>query len=262
MRLGYYQFDPEFGALEANREALEAAAERAEADLLVLPELATSGYLFNSPDEVTRLAESIPGPTTERLSAVARRRGIHLVVGLAEREGDAIYNSAALVGPAGWLGTYRKVHLFYEETLFFAPGNLGFPVFEVDGVQLGLLVCFDHLYPEAARSLALAGAQVVAHPSNLVLRGTAQLTTRVRALENRFYWALCNRHGTEERGGKSLTYTGRSQVIDPTGKVLCQAAEAQDALEVVEVDPVQALDKAITAYNDVLADRRPEVYRT
>jgi len=262
MRVAYCQFAPEFGEPEANRDAMEAAAERAEAEVLVFPELATSGYLFISQAEVARLAEPVPGPTTERLSALARQEDMHLVVGLPERDGDAVYNSAALVGPAGWLGTYRKVHLFYEETLYFAPGNLGFPVFEVDGVQVGLLVCFDHLYPEAARSLGLAGAQVVAHPSNLVLPGTAQLTTRVRALENRFYWVLCNRHGTEKRGEKSLTFSGQSQLLDPAGKVLCQAPETGDALEAVEIEPEKALDKGITTYNDVLADRRPEVYRT
>jgi predicted amidohydrolase len=123
-----------------------------------------------------------------------------------------------------------------------------------------MLVCFDHYFPEAARSLALAGAQIICHPSNLVL-AVAQRTTVVRALENRVFWVLANRTGVEELGRKRLAFTGRSQIVAPDGTVLARADSAREQLTVVEIDPTQALDKRATARNDLLADRRTELYR-
>jgi predicted amidohydrolase len=166
-----------------------------------------------------------------------------------------------LIGPGGVAGVYRKVHLFHDEKLYFQAGDRGFPVFEVAGVRVGLLVCFDHMFPEAARTLALEGAEIICHPSNLVLPEYGQLTTRVRSIENRVYWILANRHGTERRGGKSLTYTGCSQVVAPDGELLARAEPDGDALTIVEVDPLAAKDKHVTESNDLFADRRVELYR-
>lgn len=261
LRLGVFQFAPRFGELEANLQTLEALAAVVEADLLVAPELALSGYLFRAREEVERLSEPVPGPSTERLAAALRGSGARLVVGLAERSGGRLYNSAVLVGPRGVEGVYRKAHLFNEEKLYFSRGEEGFPLFDVEGVPVGLLVCFDHMFPEAARTLALAGAQIVCHPSNLVLPEYGQLTTRVRAIENRVFWALCNRHGVETRGESTLRFTGASQITGPDGKVLVRAPEAEDALLVVEIQPQRATNKRVAEHNDLLADRRPEIYR-
>ncbi|MBN1835613.1 MAG: nitrilase [Spirochaetales bacterium] len=261
MRLAVLQFAPSFGEPEANLSKMEGILAGLEADLVVAPELALSGYLFGSREEVRRLSEPVPGPATERLAAALRPSGAHLVVGLAERCGEAVFNAAVLVGPRGVEGVYRKVHLFNEEKLYFAPGDGGFPLFRVREVPVGLLVCFDHMFPEAARTLALAGAQVICHPSNLVLPEYGQLTTRVRAIENRVFWALANRYGTEERAGSSLRFTGASQITGHDGKVLTRAPEAEDALLVVEIDPGRASDKRVAQHNDLLADRRPEFYR-
>ena len=261
MRIGFYQFAPKFGEVGTNLKHIAAALGNVEADVIVLPELATSGYLFLNQEEVQALAEPVPGPTTEFLRQLARKRGCHFVMGVAERAGDDIYNSAVLVGPDGVVGTYSKAHLFYEEKYFFRAGNLGFPLFEIAGVKVGLLVCFDHAYPEAARTLALGGAQIICHPSNLVLPGIAQLTTRVRSLENRVFWVLGNRCGTEERGGKTLSFTGRSQIVAPNGTLLVEAPAEGESLSIVEIDPSEASDKHITPLNDLFADRRPEVYQ-
>ncbi len=260
MRIGFFQFVPEFGAVEKNLSRIENGLGKAEADLVVLPELATSGYLFTSREEVERLAEPVPGPTTERLQAVARRMGGFLAVGLPEKADSGIYNSAVLVGPEGIVGVYRKMHLFNEEKRFFKSGNLGFPTFEAAGVKIGLLVCFDHMFPEAARSLALVGAQIVCHPSNLVLPEYGQLTTRVRSLENRVFWVLANRFGTEERAGKRLHYTGCSQITAPAGRILASAPENEETLITVDIDPAEALNKKVTPFNDLLEDRRPGEY--
>ncbi|MCS6804485.1 MAG: nitrilase-related carbon-nitrogen hydrolase [Acidobacteriota bacterium] len=261
MRVGFYQFWPTFGDVKGNLEQIAVALNGIEAELIVLPELASSGYLFLEQDEVNAIAEPVPGPTTEFVQTLARRHGCHIVIGLAERAGHHIYNSAVLIGPDGVVGTYRKVHLFYEEKNFFHPGDAGFPLFEIGEVKIGLLVCFDHLFPEAARTLAVQGAQVICHPSNLVLPEIGQLTTRVRAIENRVFWVLANRFGTEERGGKKLSYTGCSQIIAPDGTVLATAPAQEAAVRIVEIDPAQAVCKRITPLNDIFADRRPELYR-
>ncbi len=260
MRIAFSQFAPELGAVEKNRERLAALLERVEADLVVLPELATTGYLFASREDVWRLAEPIPGPTVELLHACAKRRDSYIVLGLAERAGDRCYNSAVLIGPQGVIGTYRKMHLFHEEKRLFDPGDLGFPVFEIEGVKVGLLICFDHFFPEAARTLALQGAQVIAHPSNLILPGVGQLTTRVRALENRVFWILANRVGTEACGSLRVTFTGCSQIIAPDGSILCEAPPEGENVSVVEISPQQACDKRVTALTDLFADRRPTWY--
>lgn len=261
MRIGFYQFSPKFGDVDANLKQIERSLEGVEADLIVLPELANSGYLFTSYEELAAVAEPIPGPTTEFLQKLARRLPCHLVLGLPERADDRFYNSAVLVGPKGVVGTYRKAHLFYEEKHYFQPGDLGFPVFEVQGAKLGLLVCFDHLFPEAARTLALAGAQFICHPSNLVLPTYGQLTTRVRSIENHVFWVLANRCGTEDRGTKKLTYTGCSQITAPDGNILAEATAEEEALKIVEIDPANALDKHVTKLNDLFEDRRPELYK-
>jgi len=265
MRIGFHQFAPRFGRPEENARAVAEALRASGADLLVAPELATSGYVFASREESAALAEPVPGPSTELLASSCRKSGGRVVVGLPERGADAYYNSAVLIGPAGVEGVYRKSHLFGEEKLHFAPGRTGFPVFTIDmrgqAVRLGLLVCFDHFFPEAARSLALAGAQIICHPCNLVLPEYGQLSTRVRSFENRVFWVLANRYGSEERGGRALTFTGASQVTAPDGQVLARGPETGDCVEVVEVDPAQADSKRLTARNDLFADRRPELYR-
>jgi predicted amidohydrolase len=260
MRIAFYQFSPVFGDVEANRGKIAEVLKSAQADLIALPELATSGYLFTSREEVKALAEPIPGPTTEFLWQIARESGMHIVIGLPERDGDALYNSAALVGPQGVVAHYRKAHLFYEEKLYFRPGDRAFPICKVQDAKVGLLICYDHMFPEAARTLALQGVQLIVHPSNLVMPGKGQFTSRVRALENRVFWVLANRWGAEERDGKRLQYTGESQIVAPDGSLFAEAPSEGDALEIVEVDPLQALDKHVTKLNDLFEDRRPELY--
>ena len=261
MRIGFFQFAPRFGQVDHNLEALAAAVSGVQADLVVAPELALSGYLFTRKREVEQMAEEVPGPATDRLTRASAEANCHVVVGLAERSGDRLYNSAVLIGPRGVLGVYRKVHLFYEEKLYFSPGDRGFPLFDIRGVKVGLLVCFDHFFPEAARTLALQGAQIICHPSNLVLPEYGQLTTRVRSIENRVFWILANRYGTERRDGKTLTYSGCSQITADNGEILARAQAEGDSLTVVQVDPQRALDKHVTDRNDLFSDRRTELYR-
>ncbi|GKS59074.1 apolipoprotein N-acyltransferase [Nitrospira sp.] len=263
MKVGYLQFAPVFGEVKRNLDLVAQRLERVECDLMVLPELFASGYQFVSTEEVDQLAESVPdGPTTQRLLEVARAKRMLIVGGLPERGDGGHYNSAVLVGPEGVIGVYRKAHLFFEETLWFRPGDTGFQVWDMDGIKIGLMICFDWYYPEAARTLALKGADIICHPSNLVLPNCPD-SMPTRCLENRVFAITANRIGTEARGGRPpLTFIGSSEVVGPRGDILRRAARDQEEVRVVEIDPPEARNKRLNPYNDLLADRRPELYES
>ncbi len=257
MRIGYVQFEPRLGAVEENRAAVrELLLEAPEAELLVLPELASSGYHFATRADAWECSETADGAFTASLTEAARKRNCTYVAGLCEREGDQLWNSAVVVGPTGRIGLYRKAHLFLNERDLFEPGNLGLPVFDLGTCRLGVLICFDWQFPEAWRVLALGGAEVVAHPSNLVIPGRCQRVVPLHALSNRLFVVTANRVG-EERG---LRFTGRSQINDPRGETLSEGSAEGTEIAVVDIDLNLARDKQVTARNDLLADRRPELY--
>jgi len=259
MKLALFQFAPAFGEPAANLARIASAVRAHDAALWVLPELATTGYAFADREECTALAEPVPGRSTDALLTLCRERSTRIVVGLAERHGGRLYNSAAYLAPDGVVAVYRKVHLFDRERLVFDPGPDPFRVHPLDAHRLGLMICFDWIFPEAARSLALQGADLLAHPANLVLPfGQAAMVTR--SIENAVFCATANRVGTERRAGVELTFTGGSQVTDPQGHVLARGPAGEEAVLVVEVDLARARDKAITSRNDRFGDRRPECY--
>ncbi len=267
VQVGYLQFSPSYLDVDANLQAVDARLSSLEVDLLVLPELFTSGYFFHSQEDLTQVAEPIPGGrSTTALRDWASSLNATLVAGLAEQDGPRIFNSAVAVQPDGTLDTYRKVHLYYEEKALFTPGDLGFPVVEVRGgaktsVRLGLMVCFDWYFPESARTLALQGADIIAHPSNLVLPHCPDAMP-VRARENHLFTVTANRHGEEEKDGETLTFIGTSEVCDPTGTILKRGARDCDEIGIVNIDPTKARDRRLNAYNDVMEDRRPDMYTT
>lgn len=261
MRVGYFQFNPLFGEVKRNLDVVATRLGQVQCDLMVLPELFASGYQFLSKAEVDDLAEAVPeGQTTQRLLEVARERAMHLVGGLPERHGGRCYNSAVVVGPEGFLGVYRKAHLFFQETLYFSPGDTGFRVWDIGWARIGVMVCFDWLYPEAARTLALKGAEIVCHPSNLVLPHCPDAMV-TRCLENRVFGITANRIGFEARGGQDrLTYIGKSQIVSPRGRVLHRAPADQEDMRVLEIDPAEARDKSLNPHNELLRDRRKDLY--
>ena len=259
MKAGYVQFAPVLGDLDATIARLDRCLGSAPpADILVLPELCNSGYSFSSYDEAWACSEPVGKSIfIEYLESIAAKRGGYIVSGFNERSEDALYNSAVLIGPKGYMGTYRKLHLFFKEKKIFAPGDQGLPVFDVEGCKTGMLICFDWLFPEVWRILALKGVDLICHPSNLILPNWAQQTIPVYALINRVYVVLANRIGTE---GK-LSFTGLSLIAAPRGEILQQASATDEAVDVAELDPGKARDKMITPLNHVLQDRRPDVYR-
>jgi predicted amidohydrolase len=192
---------------------------------------------------------------------VARKNQIFLVFGMAERFEGKIYNSAAVVGPDGLLGVYRKTHLFFEEKFFFTPGDTGFKVFRAGSVSIGVMICFDWIFPESARILALLGAQIICHPSNLVLPH-CQDAMITRCIENGIFSITANRIGRESRAGKEpLVFTGRSQILDNRGQVLNRLGKTETGVILSDIDPAQALKKDITLHNDLFSDRRAEFYK-
>ncbi|RMG24629.1 MAG: acyltransferase, partial [Methanobacteriota archaeon] len=184
LRIGYYQFRPHFGKVQKNLQQVISALQTAEADIIVLPELAFTGYYFQDREEVKHLAEDpYHSSTVETLQALCREKRMHLVTGFAEKAGDKFFNSALLVGPRGIIRVYRKLHLFNEEKHWFDPGDTPLEVDTILDARVGMMICFDWIFPEVTRSLAVLGADIICHPSNLVL-SYCQQTMLSRCLEN------------------------------------------------------------------------------
>jgi predicted amidohydrolase len=262
MKVGVYQFYPEFGEKSKNLQKIEKAVKRTNAEIIVLPELCTTGYQFISRDELEKFCEPVKdGETVTRLSQICRENGCYLVAGIGEREGNIFYNSAVLVGPEGHIGTYRKVHLFYEEKKWFKPGDSGFLVWDIGKAKVGIMICFDWIFPESARSLALQGADIICHPANLVLP-YCQNAMITRSIENRVFSITSNRTGSEKRkDNKGFTFTGMSQIVNHKGKVLFRLHRKTEKLKVVDIDPEMARDKQVTTENNLWNDRRTDFYK-
>lgn len=237
--------------VDTNIDATLRLIGRKRADLIVLPELFNTGYNFRNRREAASVAESVPqGPTTQTLREFSKRDGAILVAGIAERKGTSLYNSAIVVKDGKFLGSYRKVHLFHNEKKFFKPGH----EFKVFG-NVGVMVCFDWYFPESARTLMLKGAEVIAHPSNLVLPNCPE-SMKTRAVENRVYTITADRVGVE----RSLRFIGQSEIVDPHGRIIYRASGTKEECIIRRIAPEKARDKTITPKNNLLRDRMPQAY--
>jgi len=285
LKVAVVQTNPEFGNVKKNIDDAVAMMTSTKADVYVLPELFNTGYNFIDKNEVEQLAEPADGFTFQQLSNAAKNLSCYIVYGFAEKvqhpnssfsnpksnienlhspisasqSSIVYYNSSALIGPNGLIGIYRKVHLYYRENLFFHSGDRGFPVFELPFGNIGMMVCFDWLYPESARTLALKGAQLIAHPSNLVLPHCPDAMV-TRCLENRVFAATANRVGREYRGGVDLTYIGRSEIVTPKGEILVRLSDNFVGIAVQEIDLELANIKHINEFNNLFEGRKPESY--
>src|ERR1043166_2962576 len=198
MKVGYYQFAPSLRKPDENRRQMERALQKIDAELVVLPELSNSGYNFSTANDLSMAAESTTdGKTIDLWRQIAAQRRMIIVGGFAERQENHFYNSAALVRPDGPVEVYRKIHLFGKERDFFSPGDKPPAVYTVSGVRIGVMICFDWAFPETARILALNGAQLICHPSNIVTN-VAHRGMVVRSIENRAFTITANRTGEED----------------------------------------------------------------
>jgi N-carbamoylputrescine amidase len=268
--LACIQWEPRVGEKEANvARSLALISQAAEkgARLIVLPELCNSGYVFASRQEAFGLAETVPdGPTTKAWAEAARRHGAVIVAGICERAGDALYNSAAIVGPDGFIGTYRKVHLWGEENLFFEPGDLGIRVWKTPFGRMSVAICYDGWFPETYRLAALQGADILCVPTNWVpmpeqpgnMLAMANILAMSGAHSNSMYVAAADRVGVE----RGQPFLGRSIIISHTGFPLAGPASA-DGEEILcaEVNLSDARRKRVlNSFNQPLRDRRIDVY--
>ena len=259
MKIGYIQTHPKFGEKEQNFKEIKKVTANLEADLIVLPELFATGYTFISKEEAISLAEDIEGLTSQFLVELANSTGSVVIGGFAEKDKSRIYNSAMIVSGAGVIGTYRKIHLYYKEKLWFSPGDKSLQIFKVNGVNIGIMICFDWIFPETARSLALLGADIIAHPANLVLP-YCQKAMVTRCLENRIYAITANRVGEEIRGDDNFKFTGASQITSYDGNILSSAPVNASYLDFVEADVEKSRDKKLNRFNDIFTDRRKKFY--
>jgi predicted amidohydrolase len=267
VRVAVAQIEPRLGDSPANLdsccEAISQAAA-AEAELVVLPECALSGYLFAERAAAFDAAHPIPGLETETLERVCRATGVSCVLGILERSGGELYNSALALGPDGVVGLHRKTHLpVLGVDRFVVPGDKPPPVLELAGARVGIEICYELRFPEVTRSLALAGAELIVNPTNWPPNASAlaDFFIRTRAAENRVWIVAANRVGTEAGG----SFIGRSQVVDPSGMRIAEL-DQRAGLLTVELDPADAHEKdLIMAAGDyevhLFADRRPELYR-
>ncbi|TIP28769.1 MAG: hydratase [Mesorhizobium sp.] len=270
LRLACIQFQPAIGQLDDNLKSMERLIRQAAglgATVAVLPELADSGYVFDSQEELATIAAPIPaGRSAVLLCSLAYELGMHIVSGLAERDGDRFFNAAMLCGPSGPIGTYRKLHLWNREKLYFQPGNLGLPVFDTAIGRIGLAICYDGWFPETYRQLALQGAELVCVPTNWVpmpgqgnhLEPMANILHKAAAHSNGIYIACADRVGTE----RGQPFVGRSMIVGPTGWPIAGPASEQDEeilIATIRLGDV-ASSRALSERNDAIGDRRTDVY--
>jgi predicted amidohydrolase len=264
IRGAFVQTWPKFGQNEENIDEAINLASNVTSDIYVFPELCNTGYAFTSKRECLSLAESLKnGKSVEQLRSFTEKKKCTIVAGLAEKEGGRAYNASITIERGKVLGTYRKMHLFYREKLWFTKSYSGFKTFYLEtlGCRIGVLICFDWIFPEASRRLTLEGAEVICHPSDLVLPGMAQIGMMARAYENRIFIITANRVGSENRGPKDrFLFTGKSQIISPRMEKLAAAGPSEVAARVAKIDLRLARTKYVTSLNDVIEDRRTNFY--
>lgn len=262
------QLAPAIGDVEGNMArscaALHAAADQG-AQVVVLPELASSGYAFADRAEALAAAEPVDGPSVMAWAEVAAERGLIVVAGFCERgPGDAVHNSAVLIDPTGVRAVYRKAHLWDRERLVFDAGDAAPPVVDTTLGRIGVMICYDLEFPEWVRIAALDGAQLLCVPTNWpeAPRPAGQppgevLRAQAGAGMNRMFIAVCDRVGTE----RGIEWVGGSVVIDPDGWPLAGGTPSSEPVIILaECDLPQAADKGVGGLSDIHADRRPELY--
>jgi predicted amidohydrolase len=261
-KIGYVQNKPVNGNLEANFDQVERLLGDIKADFIVLPELFATGYIFENREEVKSFAEDFSGPTTTFLYKMAKKTGATIQGGFVELGEGKSFNSVSLVSPHGLVGSYRKIHLYGREKKWFSPGNKPFHVLDIGDEHewiVGPMICFDWVFPEAARSLALLGAEIISHSANLILP-YCQNAMITRCLENRVFIVTANRIGREQKAGLDLSFTGMSQIVNPNGEILSTAPADEECADIVEIDVALAQDKWFTKKNNLFEDRRPQYY--
>ena len=267
IKVAAVQMDVALMDLEANLRAMEAHMATTAGEgtaLTVFPECALTGYCFDSREEALPYAESIPGPSTQRMAEHCARFDMFVVYGLLEQEGDDLYNACVLVGPDGVLGSYRKIHLpFLGIDRFTTPGNRPFTIQTAGQLKIGMNICYDGAFPESSRIMALQGADLIVLPTNWPpgAKCTADYVINTRAMENAVYYMAVDRVGSE----RGFPFIGESRICDPNGDTLAIADHTEEEILYAEIDLQRSRNKHLVRVPEKheihrFADRQPQWY--
>lgn len=261
MKLSVIQFETLLNNKEKNLYTLESYCNKLDSEILVFPELATTGYYFTDKKQIRKFADKFDGNTIQVFQKLSTDLNKIFVFGFPELFEDKIFNSAAILIPDSTKSkVYRKTHLFYKERFVFDEGDTGFFVIDHQNIKLGTMICYDWRFPEAARSLALQGANLILCPSNLVT-GVWQNVMSARALENKVYIAVANKYGTETVEGETLEFNGESAIYSYNGKFIGKASIDKEEVITVDIFPEKTKDKSFNEFNNIFTDRRPQFYK-
>jgi predicted amidohydrolase len=266
-KIAAVQMDCAFADKAKNMETIRSRLREAQqngAQLVIFPECALPAYCYESKAEALPHAEPIPGPSTQLLAKDCAGVKVWAIVGLLEKAGDHLFNACTLIGPAGIVANYRKVHLpFLGVDRFTTPGDKPFAVHDLGGLRIGMNICYDGSFPETARCLMLLGADLIVLPTNWPSGAisTAKTLIPARALENHVYYAAVNRIGTE----RGFNFIGMSRIFGCTGEFLAVSENDEPTILYADIDPEKARDKHrvfIPGKYELhrLKDRRPEMY--
>jgi len=264
LTLAVVQFTPRFDDKQRNLSRMRQLVEDTTADIIVFPELCTTGYFFQSREELAKTAEPASGQSSAFFRDMARNKNAVVVAGFAERRQKNLYNACMVIVPEVKTPfVYRKTHLFYKEKTCFDPGDTGFFVVpdKTRDVRIGPMICYDWRFPESARILTLLGADLIVCPANLITEAWRRVMP-ARAIENHVYLAVANRAGLEKRKGEELRFKGNSAIYDLSGRTVKKAGPEKDEVLLAKIYPSKTRDKSFNPLNDVLADRQPQHYRT
>lgn len=268
VKVAAIQFEPIFGQVKDNvAKTLKLINEAADngANVMVLPELCNTGYVFNSKEEAYSLAEAVPdGETTQAWMKVAKERHLYIAAGITEQDGIDLFNSAVLVGPNGYIGTHRKVTLWNEEKLFFEPGNRGNQVFHTEIGRLAMMICYDMWFPEQWRNCAVAGADLVLVPTNWVTfaglpndeKNFGIYLGMAAAHVNGFFVACADRVGTE----RGCPFPGRSLIIANNGVPIVGPIGDKPETIYADINLMDARKLNYNDYNNPIRDRRVDLW--
>ncbi len=260
--LSVVQFKPGLEKSKENFEFINRKSKDIDADIIVFPELSTSGYLYTSTESLVKHAMPFNDERISEIQFVSTELNKIIIFGFPEIESGKFYNSAAILFPESSFSTvYRKIHLFYKESLVFEQGNKPFSVinYKPMDINIGTMICYDWRFPEAARSLGLQGADLIVCPSNLVTN-VWHIAMPARALENKVYLAVANRTGDEERGEEKLHFNGKSAIYGYNGEEVAIATESSEEIITFEIEPEKTRDKSFNEFNNIFRDRRPGLY--
>jgi predicted amidohydrolase len=268
LKVAAIQFEPIIGQKERNVNKMIKLIEKAAdqgAKLICLPEMANTGYVFASREEAYELAEPIPkGPTAKELEEIAKKRNVYIVSGICERDGINLFNAAVFIGPEGYIGKYRKNHLWDVDKVWAEPGDLGFPIFKTPYGRVGIMICYDGWFPETTRIYTLLGADIVCDPANWVdvpgmtiaEKTISAYVHMVMAHVNRIFLVCADRIGTE----RGTTFLGNSCICGPRGFIAGPASFNKEELLIAEVNLTDARRKQWSPFNHIILDRRTDLY--